>query len=234
MPALLALALLAPAAELGGGGDGDAIDRLHNRDVWIALSMFARGPRLTYDQKLELRAAARRRGPAKAVARLRAMLTDRDRYAAAHLALVDLVWVGLAPPDTLPDGQGRVEYPIIYEPWGWPELDLVEPGERIPPPEWAGRRFHYGLEWGWRGSGKEATAEIRPAETMARLDRYWREYFAGERTDFSVQPSDPDYWWRPEPGEPRPVRPADDPRPSAADWPIKPAPAPPAGDGDGR
>ena len=170
------------------------LDRLHNDRVYISLDgSFT--PWLVMDIRLALSDYANPRDEPAARARLLAMLADPDRYAAAHLAL----W--------------QISTPLHGPVYG----SSIEPAELADarPPEWRwmdGREFFLGLEWvDKEGRGRFDTL---PAENMPRLQRYWREYFAGRRNDFRVAPAfrgweDP----RLDPADPPPLRPADDPLP---------------------
>ena len=164
---------------------------LTNADVAVDLGYFGATPRLTV-------ALAGRRGDTLADARERllALLTDPDRYAAAHLGLLEM------PGDT-----------AIYGGSDWAAAWHRRDGLPDPPADWAGRLFYFGMEYRYEEDG--GFVPVRPAENAARLARYWAEYFDGARTDFRVAPEPPGLTDpRAIPADPPPLRPADDPLPA--------------------
>ena len=198
MPALL---LALAAFDLSPAGSLDAVDRLGNDQVVIRANAFGLQIGLRTEVRRDLRDLFAEVGEKRLRERLLPLLRDPDRYAAAHLALISA-------------GNWHQVNGRIYGGTAWLAPWFDDQFEQ--PEEWAGRFFFYGLEY-TQGNPPGRFESVRTGEQTGRLSRYWRDYFAGRRTDFRYAPPQPGREDpRKDPADPPPVRPADDPLPSAA------------------
>ena len=158
------------------------------------------GPKLLLNGGVKDRLAAdvRRLGFEPVRDRLLELLADPDRYAAAHLGLRSLYWKG---------GGSSLRGEA-----GW--FTSRNLGQQDPVPAvWIGLEYD---------SSNNIPGPFRPHRrelSMERVRRYWREYFAGERTDFTVFHSREELdemwadWIADGLMDQKPFRPADEPLP---------------------